>query len=307
MTKPISASAPSLLDAVASPAQEAPSLLSSLGNTTPRQTGKKQGRPVFWFIAIPLLLIGLVVAAAMVIANNVTASFTPANPSAPTKPANMPKPAVHAEAKSPVAPVEAAPVQVATIINDLPAEPQKKPEHPATLPASNPHDRLSAALTSTADAPSKPAPVVANTQAHAQTVVAAHTPPQQATGKIKSASAPAQTDVDDRDVKLLTALVASTKETPPKKTSTEKTSHPKTEKATADSKNNSSKDDSRNQDVVERKPGDRTADLLKRCKKLGIIEGELCRWRICSERWDTDLACKANAQPKSPAADNTPQ
>lgn len=47
-------------------------------------------------------------------------------------------------------------------------------------------------------------------------------------------------------------------------------------------------------DIVERKNGDSTAGLLQRCRQLGMIEGELCRWRICSGRWDTDTACKVN-------------
>lgn len=46
-------------------------------------------------------------------------------------------------------------------------------------------------------------------------------------------------------------------------------------------------------DVVERKDGDATAGLLQRCKQLGQIEGMLCRSRICSGRWENDLACRA--------------
>lgn len=34
-----------------------------------------------------------------------------------------------------------------------------------------------------------------------------------------------------------------------------------------------------------------TAELLRRCKQLGMIEGMLCRSRICSGRWDSDPAC----------------
>ncbi|MDN2701987.1 hypothetical protein O0881_08270 [Janthinobacterium sp. SUN100] len=34
-----------------------------------------------------------------------------------------------------------------------------------------------------------------------------------------------------------------------------------------------------------------TAELLRRCKQLGLIEGMLCRSRICSGRWDSDPAC----------------
>jgi hypothetical protein len=48
-------------------------------------------------------------------------------------------------------------------------------------------------------------------------------------------------------------------------------------------------------DIVERKPNDCSESLLLRCKQLGFIEGQLCRWRICSGRWDSDAACKASA------------
>ncbi|MGK5056549.1 hypothetical protein ACQ4WY_06355 [Janthinobacterium sp. LB2P49] len=34
-----------------------------------------------------------------------------------------------------------------------------------------------------------------------------------------------------------------------------------------------------------------TGELLQRCKQLGLIEGMLCRSRICSGRWDSDPAC----------------
>ncbi|MGK5010317.1 hypothetical protein [Janthinobacterium sp. MDB2-8] len=34
-----------------------------------------------------------------------------------------------------------------------------------------------------------------------------------------------------------------------------------------------------------------TAELLRRCQQLGMIEGMLCRSRICSGRWDSDPAC----------------
>ncbi|WP_371868297.1 hypothetical protein [Duganella margarita] len=51
----------------------------------------------------------------------------------------------------------------------------------------------------------------------------------------------------------------------------------------------------RSRDVVERQDGDSTMQLLARCKQLGVIEGMLCRSRICSGRWDTDAACRAPA------------
>jgi hypothetical protein len=74
----------------------------------------------------------------------------------------------------------------------------------------------------------------------------------------------------DTDVTLLTALVAHANE--PTVTVAE-----------------------RSRDVVERKEGDSTAQLLARCRQLGVIEGLLCRSRICSGRWDQDAACRAPA------------
>ena len=44
-------------------------------------------------------------------------------------------------------------------------------------------------------------------------------------------------------------------------------------------------------DVVLRKEDEETPSLLQRCKQLGMIEGMLCRSRICSGRWDSDAAC----------------
>ncbi|MTV39597.1 hypothetical protein GM676_18715 [Duganella radicis] len=49
----------------------------------------------------------------------------------------------------------------------------------------------------------------------------------------------------------------------------------------------------RPRDIVERQDGDNTAQLLARCKQLGLIEGMLCRSRICSGRWESDAACRA--------------
>lgn len=51
----------------------------------------------------------------------------------------------------------------------------------------------------------------------------------------------------------------------------------------------------RSRDIVERHDGDSTADLLARCKQLGLIEGMLCRSRICSGRWESDATCRAPA------------
>ncbi|WP_211463069.1 hypothetical protein [Collimonas silvisoli] len=97
----------------------------------------------------------------------------------------------------------------------------------------------------------------------------------------------------DSDVNILTALVShgesvteppKTKETAKsKQTAKKKAAEPVLARNTADAP-----------DIVERKSGDSTGGLLQRCKQLGLIEGELCRWRICSGRWDSDPSCKVN-------------
>lgn len=48
-------------------------------------------------------------------------------------------------------------------------------------------------------------------------------------------------------------------------------------------------------DVVVRKDEDSTTELVARCRALGLIEGELCRLRICSGLWGSDPACPGAA------------
>lgn len=261
-----------------------PSLLTSLGNSISPPPAKKRGRPLLWFVTLPLILISMVVAAAMTITDRIN---TPAS-------ANTP---VHSSVKTNAVPAvvlipEPAPIQTATIIND-----------PLT---NNPHDRLTNALAGTQASTSTP-PVTesipAKTTASSPTLTdLKHAAATNAT--IKPAADKAHTtESDDHDVKLLTALVATTPiaKEQPAKTHESKTKHMTNKVQTK----TIVKEDSR--DVVERKPGDSTANLLARCKKLGMIEGELCRWRICTDRWDTDPACKANAHPKASTPDNPAQ
>lgn len=97
----------------------------------------------------------------------------------------------------------------------------------------------------------------------------------------------------DRDVALLEALIAHAAEQPvrasesPKKSA--KNTPPPASATLAKTGENS-------RDFVERKPGDSTESLLVRCKQLGFFEGGLCRWRMCSGRWDTDAACKVTQE-----------
>ena len=248
-----------------------PSLLSSLGNTSSPAPAKKRGHPLFWFVMLPLMLISLVVAAAITLADRTS---TPVAAQAPSKivaitPAKLP-----------------APVQTATIIND-----------PLT---SDPHQRLNSALTGTkAVSLPPPVPVAPPIAARVSAADSAPVNLKRPSPAIKTETTP--TDTDDHDVKLLTALVAST---PIVKEQSKPTSTPTPKNRQTSSKTTSKED---NRDVVERKPGDNTANLLVRCKKLGMIEGELCRWRICTDRWETDPVCKTNAHPKPSTADTLAQ
>lgn len=99
----------------------------------------------------------------------------------------------------------------------------------------------------------------------------------------------------DSDVNILSALVSHgdsvTEQQPPKAKETAKSKQQAKKKAAEPALAQNGSD---GPDIVERKAGDSTGGLLQRCKQLGMIEGELCRWRICSGRWDTDAACKVN-------------
>jgi len=123
----------------------------------------------------------------------------------------------------------------------------------------------------------------------------------------KAVPARPQTANDDKDVALLAALVAHGAALPvqrnvPQATrrDTQQQSARATENTSKSAKNNiqsasaatAMKTRERNRDIVERSPTDTTDTLLQRCKQLGLIEGEFCRWRICSGRWDSDAACK---------------
>lgn len=50
-----------------------------------------------------------------------------------------------------------------------------------------------------------------------------------------------------------------------------------------------------NSEVVIRTQADTTESLVQRCGTLGLIEGHLCRARICSGLWGKDAACPAGS------------
>ncbi|WP_443113014.1 hypothetical protein [Herbaspirillum seropedicae] len=104
---------------------------------------------------------------------------------------------------------------------------------------------------------------------------------------------------NDSDVDLIKALVARTPEADRKSQARDSAAGASSRKLAQGDTNAPAKHaGGRNVDVVERSGKESTESLLQRCHALGFIEGELCRWRICSGRWDTDAACKvANSNP----------
>ncbi|MBW3507794.1 MULTISPECIES: hypothetical protein [Janthinobacterium] len=130
--------------------------------------------------------------------------------------------------------------------------------------------------------PIMPAPAVPQQAAQAATIVNTAAPPLP---EVAAASAPRKTPPParqtaarpqgtrpaaapgDSDVALLTAMVA----------------HAHGQEGTAKPV----------RDVVlrQQEQEQETAELLRRCQQLGLIEGMLCRSRICSGRWDSDPAC----------------
>ncbi|MGE5651771.1 MAG: hypothetical protein ACM34A_16370, partial [Bacillota bacterium] len=122
-----------------------------------------------------------------------------------------------------------------------------------------------------------------------RSAVAAKAVPPQRTGK-------------DGDVDLIAALVSHVSHgDSAQKENRKKTVKPATDArlysaGTAGMKHERRSGSSR--DIVVRNDGDSTEALVARCRALGLIEGELCRVRICSGLWGIDPAC-----PGTPSAD----
>jgi hypothetical protein len=100
----------------------------------------------------------------------------------------------------------------------------------------------------------------------------------------------------DKDVDLIAALLthisrpgAANKDATPKPS---RTSTPSLTLAVSASKR---EDRASNRDIVVQTAGESRESLLSRCRSLGLLEGELCRIRICSGSWGTDPACSMDA------------
>lgn len=128
-----------------------------------------------------------------------------------------------------------------------------------SAPMAPPHAAPAATIVNT---PAPPLPAVAATTASARASAPRKAAPPARPQGPRPAAAPG-----DSDVALLTAMVA----------------HAHRQEGTAKPV----------RDVVLRRQEQEqeTAELLQRCKQLGLIEGMLCRSRICSGRWDSDPAC----------------
>ncbi len=57
--------------------------------------------------------------------------------------------------------------------------------------------------------------------------------------------------------------------------------------------------DDQNRDIVMPRQNESLAHLVQRCRALGVVEGELCRIRICSGNWGKDPACPVT--PEAPS------
>ena len=111
------------------------------------------------------------------------------------------------------------------------------------------------------------AAMAANTAGTHKSIVAARGKPAPAAPNTRPGSRPAAQATSDTDVTLLTTLVA----------------HANKPASVAHEPG---------RDVVERVDGVSTAHLLARCKQLGLMEGMLCRARICSGGWESDPVCR---------------
>nr|WP_315184045.1 hypothetical protein [uncultured Albidiferax sp.] len=177
------------------------------------------------------------------------------------------------------APTETAPApQLAATITDTPPSaapvtPQSDASALSTVLEAGvevPPDTLKSALVAkpAPRPPAKPGPIVARAE-----------PGKKAPERSKPSTpaATAKASAGDHDVDLISALVAhSGSRSEPKAT-------PRSQKPAAPSDRT---------DIVERRRGDSTAALLKRCKRLGGAEAKLCIRRICKDH-EGEAACRA--------------
>lgn len=281
---------PSLLSGSDTPGADEVRILNSISDTksasrasAPAARGKG-GR----IAAVAVLLLLLIGAGALVL-NGRSESGAPvaaapdAKPVAPLAAAEPnPVPAAPSASTPPTASADTA------VINDTgPGSAQSEPPSPPSSQAQ---------LTNALEEGVKPPPSTLKNALEAKPEKPEKSAKQAAREEKRKKAAEAK---NDSDVDLIKALVARTPEADKKSQARDGASGASGRKlAQGDAGTPPKHAGARNVDVVERSGKESTESLLQRCHALGFIEGELCRWRICSGRWDTDAACKvANANP----------
>lgn len=183
------------------------------------------------------------------------------------------------------------------------------------LPAPSPMPELAAKAIMDGGGPSSPAAVNASVDrqpAAAQRVAEAPAnklaPPEKArtvqtarhaTPKSRQPHRAAARRKDDRDVDLIAALLTRVSAADTAGKSAKSAGAPKGRNASAAPKNSSVADSSvkPNRDLVLNQAHESLSTLVRRCRTLGLVEGELCRLRICSGSWGKDPACPASGLP----------
>lgn len=248
-------------------------------------TGARKPRRVLAIVLLLLLVAGGVTLAALRMNSHDGASAPVQASSAPPVPPLASAAPAATSAPGAVSEPAAAPADAA-VINDTNA--------PAPDITAAPAPRGPDQLTSALEEGVKPPPATLKNALEAKPEKSEKPSRQSAQHDEKKKKSAKADNRNDSDVDLIKALVARSGETdkkPPTKSgnggSSDAPQKPVPPQASAPRQK-----EARNVDVVERRNGESTASLLQRCHALGFVEGEFCRWRICSGRWDSDPACK---------------
>lgn len=302
---------PSLMPASDSPSADEVRILNSIsdGKSKARSSSGDARKPrrVLAIVLLLLLLAAGVTVAALHMNDRdgaatpaQAASAPPVPPLASAAPATAPAStgSEPASAVPPTAAPASAPADAAVINDTNPPVPD-----PAATSAPRGPDQLTSAL----EEGVKPPPAALKNALEAKPAKP-EKPAKQSAQHDEKKKKTAKAEIrNDSDVDLIKALVARSGEVEKKRSNAATNNASGGNGANADGAAQKSAQahagatkskEARNVDVVERRNGESTASLLQRCHALGFVEGEFCRWRICSGRWDSDPACKV------PSADN---
>jgi hypothetical protein len=297
---------------------EAISILSTLDKGGGKKPFKSSTGLPSWFAIAFGTLLGIAVSIAIVFGLTRDTGLHP--------PAAEPTIIAHADAPQQIAaPIPAAPtteISAGAMIENAPPaaiEPDAvdaaSPQPPAAETVTPAQVETTMAKDAAEPAPTQvaePAPPVADKPAPTlaeKTVppVPAEAKPHKAAGKTriarrhaKSTKTPAPTD---RDASLIAALVAYSEGKPAKDINADATAQaPPPAKAktptAAPTPAQSGQFGTNKRDVVVRTPATSTTELVRRCQKLGFVEGVLCRNRVCANHWGKDPACPQDAAPE---------